>query len=99
MMNGEIVYKDYFATAITGIVQADYRLDGRVEIICTSAGPPIDSTAALLLLFLLLAARLVRMCAGRSARGRCSRCRQMEKCGAICRQTRQRARQQSRAPA
>lgn len=34
--NGEIVYKDYFNGAITGIVEADYRLDGRSTIICTS---------------------------------------------------------------
>lgn len=31
--NGEVVYKDYFNAPISGIVESDYRLDGRVEII------------------------------------------------------------------
>ena len=35
--NGEVVYKDYFNSAIAGIVEADYRLDGRVEVICAAA--------------------------------------------------------------
>ena len=29
--NGEVVYKDYFNDSISGIVEADYRMDGRVR--------------------------------------------------------------------
>lgn len=37
--NGEVVYKDHFATPISAIIDADYRLDGRVEVIaCGSDG-------------------------------------------------------------
>jgi Bardet-Biedl syndrome 2 protein len=35
--NGEVVYKDYFNAPISGIVEADYRMDGRVEIIVAGA--------------------------------------------------------------
>ena len=35
--NGEVVYKDYFNASISGIVESDYRMDGRVEIIVAGA--------------------------------------------------------------
>jgi len=37
--NGELIYKEYFDAPIAAIVQADYRMDGRVEIIvCAENG-------------------------------------------------------------
>mmetsp|Transcript_51970 Transcript_51970/g.86425 ORF Transcript_51970/g.86425 Transcript_51970/m.86425 type:complete len:704 (+) Transcript_51970:55-2166(+) len=34
---GEVIFKDHFTTPVSAIVQADYRLDGRTEVICCSA--------------------------------------------------------------
>ena len=34
VQNGEVLYKDTFGAFIAGIVQADYRMDGKVELIC-----------------------------------------------------------------
>ena len=33
---GEVIFKDTFSSHIAGIVQADYRMDGKVELICCS---------------------------------------------------------------
>lgn len=32
--NGEVIYRDHFSSPVSAIVQADYRMDGRQEIIC-----------------------------------------------------------------
>ncbi|RMX50842.1 hypothetical protein pdam_00003138 [Pocillopora damicornis] len=34
---GEVVFKDNFSAAIAGILEGDYRMDGKVELICCSA--------------------------------------------------------------
>ncbi|VTJ52111.1 Hypothetical predicted protein [Marmota monax] len=33
---GEVIFKDNFSSAIAGVVEADYRMDGRVQLICCS---------------------------------------------------------------
>ena len=33
---GEVVFKDNFSAAIAGILEGDYRMDGKVELICCS---------------------------------------------------------------
>ncbi|XP_064384091.1 Bardet-Biedl syndrome 2 protein homolog [Halichondria panicea] len=33
---GNVIYKDTFSSTVAGIVQADYRLDGKEELICCS---------------------------------------------------------------
>ncbi|XP_052064404.1 Bardet-Biedl syndrome 2 protein homolog [Mytilus californianus] len=33
---GEVIFKDNFASAVAGIVQADYRLDGTQQLLCVS---------------------------------------------------------------
>ena len=35
--NGEVVYKDHFSSAVAAIVRADYRMDGKEEVICCGA--------------------------------------------------------------
>lgn len=32
--NGEVIFKDTFSSAVAAIVVADYRMDGREEVIC-----------------------------------------------------------------
>jgi Bardet-Biedl syndrome 2 protein len=32
--NGEVIYRDHFSSPVSSIVSADYRMDGREEIIC-----------------------------------------------------------------
>uniref|UniRef100_T1IM01 Bardet-Biedl syndrome 2 protein homolog n=1 Tax=Strigamia maritima TaxID=126957 RepID=T1IM01_STRMM len=34
--SGEVIFKDNFSHSIAGLVQADYRLDGKTELICCS---------------------------------------------------------------
>ena len=33
---GEVVFKDNFSSAVAGVLDGDYRMDGRVELICCS---------------------------------------------------------------
>ncbi|XP_071460631.1 BBSome complex member BBS2 isoform X2 [Marmota flaviventris] len=33
---GEVIFKDNFSSAIAGVVEADYRMDGHVQLICCS---------------------------------------------------------------
>ena len=33
---GEVVFKDNCSAAIAGIVEGDYRMDGKIELICCS---------------------------------------------------------------
>ena len=34
--SGEVIFKDNLPSAVAGIVQGDYRLDGKDELICCS---------------------------------------------------------------
>uniref|UniRef100_A0A8C9TK54 Bardet-Biedl syndrome 2 protein homolog n=1 Tax=Scleropages formosus TaxID=113540 RepID=A0A8C9TK54_SCLFO len=33
---GEVIFKDNFSSSIAGVVEGDYRMDGQVQLICTS---------------------------------------------------------------
>ncbi|KAL4657039.1 Bardet-Biedl syndrome 2 protein-like [Arapaima gigas] len=33
---GEVIFKDNFSSAVAGLVEGDYRMDGQVQLICTS---------------------------------------------------------------
>uniref|UniRef100_A0A3B5M3J9 Bardet-Biedl syndrome 2 n=1 Tax=Xiphophorus couchianus TaxID=32473 RepID=A0A3B5M3J9_9TELE len=33
---GEVIFKDNFSSSVAGVVEGDYRLDGQVQLICTS---------------------------------------------------------------
>lgn len=33
---GEVIFKDNFSVAVAGILEGDYRMDGKVELICCS---------------------------------------------------------------
>lgn len=33
---GEVIFKDNFSSAIAGVVEGDYRMDGHVQLICCS---------------------------------------------------------------
>ncbi|KAF5890839.1 Bardet-Biedl syndrome 2 protein, partial [Clarias magur] len=33
---GEVIFKDNFSSSVAGVVEADYRMDGQVQLICTS---------------------------------------------------------------
>ncbi|XP_063052936.1 Bardet-Biedl syndrome 2 protein homolog [Engraulis encrasicolus] len=33
---GEVIFKDNFSSSVAGIVEGDYRMDGKVQLICTS---------------------------------------------------------------
>ncbi|CAL8262354.1 unnamed protein product [Merluccius merluccius] len=33
---GEVIFKDNFASSVAGVVEGDYRMDGQVQLICTS---------------------------------------------------------------
>ena len=33
---GEVIFKDNFPVAVAGILEGDYRMDGKVELICCS---------------------------------------------------------------
>ncbi|KAJ3595917.1 hypothetical protein NHX12_002329 [Muraenolepis orangiensis] len=33
---GEVIFKDNFSSSVAGVVQGDYRMDGQVQLICTS---------------------------------------------------------------
>uniref|UniRef100_A0A3B3RAJ6 BBSome complex member BBS2 n=1 Tax=Paramormyrops kingsleyae TaxID=1676925 RepID=A0A3B3RAJ6_9TELE len=33
---GEVIFKDNFSTSVAGIVEGDYRMDGQMQLICTS---------------------------------------------------------------
>ncbi|TRY66623.1 hypothetical protein DNTS_034060 [Danionella cerebrum] len=33
---GEVIFKDNFSSSVAGIVEGDYRMDGQVQLICTS---------------------------------------------------------------
>ncbi|XP_076849765.1 BBSome complex member BBS2 [Brachyhypopomus gauderio] len=33
---GEVIFKDNFSSSVAGVVEADYRMDGHVQLICTS---------------------------------------------------------------
>lgn len=33
---GEVIFKDNFSSSVAGVLEADYRMDGQVQLICTS---------------------------------------------------------------
>ena len=33
---GEVIFKDNFSAAVAGVVEGDYRMDGQIQLICTS---------------------------------------------------------------
>ena len=33
---GEVIFKDNFSVAVAGILEGDYRMDGKLELICCS---------------------------------------------------------------
>ncbi|XP_066541115.1 Bardet-Biedl syndrome 2 protein homolog isoform X2 [Hoplias malabaricus] len=33
---GEVIFKDNFSSSVAGVVQGDYRMDGQIQLICTS---------------------------------------------------------------
>ncbi|XP_067090308.1 Bardet-Biedl syndrome 2 protein homolog [Osmerus mordax] len=33
---GEVIFKDNFSSAVAGVVEGDYRMDGQIQLICTS---------------------------------------------------------------
>ncbi|XP_060780346.1 Bardet-Biedl syndrome 2 protein homolog [Neoarius graeffei] len=33
---GEVIFKDNFSSSVAGVVEGDYRMDGQVQLICTS---------------------------------------------------------------
>lgn len=33
---GEVIFKDNFSSAVAGVVEGDYRMDGHVQLICCS---------------------------------------------------------------
>jgi hypothetical protein len=33
---GDVIFKDNFSSSVAGVVEGDYRMDGQVQLICTS---------------------------------------------------------------
>lgn len=33
---GEVIFKDNFTSSVAGVVEGDYRMDGQIQLICTS---------------------------------------------------------------
>ena len=33
---GDVIFKDNFTSSVAGVVEGDYRMDGQVQLICTS---------------------------------------------------------------